>query len=149
MRLHFLALFVVVVVAVAHVAPHSAEADQGQQAEQRTRVKRLKPSADTDVVLNEALLATDGAGRTRLLLGAELLGDEKFRAVTIVDRAAGTLALVTLSGDHRRDANRVSQAYKRRGVDVDEQQLFESLRTQKISSTNRKQSSVGVRDDHP
>jgi hypothetical protein len=115
------AIAVLSIVAVVSVGLSTvkAQSDAAQSNTHRhSRVKALRPAADTEVLADEIFLASDGEGRTRLVMSGPLPKEGRQRLFWVVDKTTGEYHILKLTKDLTNDARRIVRIYRRLGVDV-------------------------------
>ena len=106
-----------------------AGAGQDNGRHGRIRVKPLRPTADTDVVLDEILLTQDDMGRRRLVMGGPLEKGVRERLFWLADPATGRYHVLRLTGNHIADAKRIQKVYRNFGGDAADQDVADLLET--------------------
>jgi hypothetical protein len=103
----------------------------------RVHVKALRPSSDTEVVLDEITLATNEQNRTRLIMRGSLKSSASKNFYYVVDPRTSEYEIVKLTGNHDRDAKKIQHTYKKHGVDISDSLMANRLseRATKLEET--------------
>lgn len=93
----------------------------------RARVSKVHATADTEMVLDEMFVATDGRGHLRAVSSGPLPIGRREAIFVIVDVGTGQYHVVRLLSDVQSNARRIQAIYRRFGVDMSEQHIEERL----------------------
>lgn len=110
------------------------------------RVKALRPSAGTDMVMNEVIVTTDEAGRARVLMNGPMPKGRAERFFWLVDRSGGEYWVLKLTGNLMSDAARIQNIYRQLDVEISAERLaFDLLPESERQRGLREAFEAGVR----
>ena len=103
----------------------------------RTRVTPLRPTSDSDVVLDEILLSQDDMGRRRVIMSGPLENGVRERLFWIADPQSGRYHILRLTGDHGADAKRIQKVHRNFGEEISDQDVADMLQTDSNTQDGR------------
>lgn len=103
------------------------ERNPGAGLQTGARVRALRAAADSDVVFDQVVIATDASGRARVKLVTTPPRGQLQRYFWAIDRNSGEYWVLKLTDNPFSDAARVRNVYRRLGVDVSSDRLATHL----------------------
>ena len=111
---------------------------QGRSESGSARIAQLRPSAETEVTLDEVQLASDGKKRFRIDMSRPISKQTPERFYWSIDLRMREYTVLRLTEDDERDAKRISTVLSKRGGDhIELPQLRERLGRQRLESKKR------------